>query len=476
MPTPTSPRTARARRTATVTALLSVALTAGLALGATAAPANPLVPETSTPEMHPVEPGVGEIITRLERAEPAAPMTAPVAPTPPPAAPTPGPAPTSAPAPVAPTPAAATQPLTNKSFTGSAFPSCAAAGGSTTLLAEVHSKKTRNLRWVLTDDGAVTKTGKLKVKGQKSASKVTKFSVADLAAGTYHLDFRKAGSSKVSVRLPVLVLGCVEAAATCRSISFSNPAGNPAVELDYGPVGEDDEGGGGFFSLEPGASRTVRTDTATVVWSAYGMTPQTQSSAGEALSLPVPQDCPAPPPVPGDNSLTSYGLAACLRPGTAGAQFELGFERLKDIAVRFEVRNAADAVVLHGDAGDQVEAVGVLPTPGVYRYRTYLNGSDTAYEDVQFTVVDCLRVERTCTSVTFTNPNPGRVEVDFSTKTGKHAQHQVIASGAATEVNWTYTNLRWFAYPAGAVDEPDDLGPRIVTIAGDADQPRPTNC
>ena len=276
--------------------------------------------------------------------------------------------------------------------------------------------------------------------------------------------------------MPVLVLECVQATATCRGVTFTNPAGNPAVELDYGPADDGDEGDGGFFTLGPGKSRAVRTDSLTVVWSAYGMTEQTQSSAGEALSVTVPQACTPPDPVPGDNSLTTYGLAGCAAASPAGARLELGFDRLKDIAVRFEVRNAADVVVLHGDAFNQDEAVGGLPASGSYRYRSYLNGSSTAYEDVAFTVLDCVRVKRTCSSVTFTNPNPGRVEIDYATKAGKHDRQVSLAGGAAKKAKWKYQDLSWFAYPAAANEEPPELGPHIFSIAGDADEPRPASC
>ena len=467
-------RTARAVRTVAMTALLAGALTAG---PASAAPVNPLVPETAAPEVHPAGPEIGDKLARFERAEPPAP-----APVPTPTVSWPAPAPTIAPTtptptvpavPAPPAVVAPVKPITSKRFTGFAFPSCAPAGGSAAVLAAVHSAKTRKLRWVLTNDGSVTKTGSVSVRGHKSAAQVTKFSVSGLPVGAYHLDFRTPGSTKVSVRLPVLVLGCAQATASCRGVTFTNPAGNPAVELDYGPAG--DEGDGGFFTLGPGASRAVRTDLVTLVWSASRMTRQTQSSAGESPGLTVPQNCPAPVSVPGDNSLTSYGLADCFRTGSVGARLELGFDRLKDIAVRFEVRNAAGAVVLHGDAGAQVEAVGFLPGAGSYRYRTYLNGTSTAYEDVSFTVLDCLRVKRTCSSVTFTNPNPLGLEVTYATKTGKHERTIALAGGATTKVGWKYQNFSWTAYPAGVTEE-RDLGPRLFSIAGDVAQPRPSSC
>jgi len=440
MPAPSRPRTAHALRVA-ATALLSASLIAGLALSASGSD-NPLVPETTTPEPHPVGPAVGEKLARLERAAPV--TTA--------------------------------KPITSKSFTGFAFPACTTAGGSATLLAAIHSSKSRTLRWVVSNDGAVSKTGLVKVKGRKSAAKATEFSVSGLPAGAYRLDFRKSGSSKVSVRVPVLVLECARATATCRGVAFTNPAGNPAVQLDYGPADEADVGDGGFFTLGPGQTRAVRTDSPVVVWSAYGMSRRTQSSAGAALSVTVPQDCTPAAPVPGDNSLVSYGLAGCLEKGTGGARLELGFDRLKDIAVRFEVRNAADAVVLHGDAGAQVEAVGYLPASGPYRYRTYLNGSATAYEDVPFTVLDCVSVKRTCSTVTFSNPNPVRLVIDYATRTGKHSRTMALPGEAAKKVRWKYANLSWSAYPAGAPDEVDGPGPHLVSAAGDLDQPRPTHC
>lgn len=476
MSAPTWPRRPRAVRTAAVTALLSVALTAGLALTAgpvlpaSAAPRNPLVPEITTPEMHPTEGRVGNRLERTEIPAPTAVRRTAARPTPPSSVPF---------------RAAVTlvKPITSKSFTGFAFPGCSVAGGSATLRAAVQSKKTRTVRWVLTNGGTVTKTGKLKVKGRKSKTKVTEFSVAGLPIGAYRLDFRKSGSSKISVRLPVLVLGCVQATATCKGVTFTNPAGNLAVDLDYGPAAandddddEADEGDGGYFDLGPGEARAVRTDLLTVVWSALGLTSQTQSSAGDALSLAIPQGCVPPAPVPGDNSLNSSGFADCLRAGTIGARFELGFERLTGIEVRFEVRNATGIQVLHGDAGTQNQAVGALARAGTYSYLSYLNGIDTAYEDVRFTVLDCVKVLRTCSSVTFTNPNAAGVEIDYSTKAGKHDRSLRLAGGAAKTVTWKYQTLSWFAFPPGATDESSEPGPRIFTFAGDAEQPRPAKC
>ena len=451
MSAPSMP-TARIRRLFAATTVLSLVLSAGVTLSAAAAPDNPLAPEVTSPELNRAGSGVGDKLEQLEEAFPEATKSAPAAP--------------------AAAPPALADPITSSRFVGYAYPGCAAGGRTATVRAAVQSKKSRTLRWVLTNGGGVNKTGEIRVKGSKS--KLTEFSIAGLPAGAYRLDFRRSSSSKVSVRVPVLVLACVQATASCRGVTFTNPASNPGVELDYSPA-DDDEGDSGFFSLEPGASRFVRTDSVAVTWSAYGFTETTESSAGEVDSLGVPQACIPPDPVPGDNSLVSYVFSDCRPPGGATATVELGFERLRDIAVRFEVRNAADGVVLQGSATASNEAVGALPA-GSYRYRTYVNGATTAYEDVSFTVLECVRVTRTCKSATFTNPNLGRLEIGYATKTGKHSRQLVLAGKSAAQVKWKYKNLRWFAFPAESDLPGDELATQVFSFAGEGLQVRPKGC
>jgi hypothetical protein len=80
----------------------------------------------------------------------------------------------------------------------------------------------------------------------------------------YHLDLFAGTIETPTSSLDFDVIGCVTTTIACQAITFSNPASNPALELNV--FGDDPDGGSSdvTLTLAPGAVRTVRTGRTTI--------------------------------------------------------------------------------------------------------------------------------------------------------------------------------------------------------------------
>lgn len=242
----------------------------------------------------------------------------------------------------------------------------------------------------------------------------------------------------------MLVVACVTTEVSCQAVAFTNPVGNPTVDLAYGPAGASDEPGEGDLTLKPGETRRIRTNLARVSYFAYVETDRTASLAGESDGVTVPQNCVGPTPVPGDGSLTTYGLAGCTTKSKA-AKLDLSFDRLRGINMHFEIR-AGKTVVATGNSTKKDRVSATVGKSGTYHYRSYVNGSASPYEDVSFTVYRCVKTTVTCHHVTFIKPIAARVEILYSGNSGKTIKNLRVGAKSSKRIRWTKKHLTYYAF------------------------------
>ena len=113
----------------------------------------------------------------------------------------------------------------------------------------------------------------------------------DLEVGRYTLLVITAIGGQLVDWMDFEILECVTAVGGCRGVTFTNPPGNPALDITYG-AGEDDESDDEpfddrrTFTLPAGQSRTVSTQRRIVGWEASGSSsrPSGSPSAGRSMT------------------------------------------------------------------------------------------------------------------------------------------------------------------------------------------------
>jgi hypothetical protein len=216
------------------------------------------------------------------------------------------------------------------------------------------------------------------------------FTVAGLSAGGHHLDLFAGDVETPTASLDFDIIGCVATTIACQAITFSNPASNPAVEVNI--FGDDPDGGSSdvAFTLTPGAARTVRTGRAIIDWFA-GVGAGTDLSqiialAGAANGVSIPQGCGDP------SSSVRIGCAAA---GGGSAKVTLLVDHLPEETVEwaildtFRTEVASGRVSANGRTSDRFRAL--LPGAGRYQYLLHVNGTRDALESFDFAVRACVR-------------------------------------------------------------------------------------
>jgi hypothetical protein len=212
------------------------------------------------------------------------------------------------------------------------------------------------------------------------------FTVADLTMGGYHLDLFAGDVETPTSSLDFDVIGCVTATVTCQAITFSNPASNPALELNVS--GDDPDGGSSdaTLALASGDTRTVRTGRTTIDWFA-GTGVATELSqiialAGAAAGTAIPQGCADP------SSSVRVGCA-----GGGSAKVTLSVDHFADETVEwvildaFRTEVASGRVNANGRTLDRFSAL--LPGVGRYEYLLYVSGTGDVLESFDFAVRAC---------------------------------------------------------------------------------------
>ena len=123
--------------------------------------------------------------------------------------------------------------------------------------------------------------------------------LGDLSPGGYSLRITLLDEARVIAAAEFEILRCVTTQVGCRTVTFLNPVGNPALKIDYGAgmdasEGDDEEvDDGRRIDVPPGESPTVDTLRSSFGWSATRVLDpgQPPSFGGEAYDVEVPQHC-----------------------------------------------------------------------------------------------------------------------------------------------------------------------------------------
>ncbi|MGI3781410.1 MAG: hypothetical protein ACRYG2_11605 [Janthinobacterium lividum] len=111
-------------------------------------------------------------------------------------------------------------------------PGCSTGGGKVKPHGFVYSDTKLKLDWVLTGT-ALRKTGTVKTKVDRAVS----LKLPSVRKGDYRLTLALHGKTDLVADESFDVLPCVVVRASCRAVTFTNLAGNPAAYVDYGGTG-----------------------------------------------------------------------------------------------------------------------------------------------------------------------------------------------------------------------------------------------
>ena len=281
-------------------------------------------------------------------------------------------------------------------------PRCAPGQGKARPAASVVASTKVTLDWVLTGTG-LRATGTVKV---KKADRDTAISLPKVRTGGYRLTLALHGKSDLVADQTFDVLPCVVVKATCRAVTFTNPAGNPTAEIVYGGHKKRQQF---TLALAAGTSRTVRVDYATIDLEVYGETEDALADLGHG-TVKVKQKCKHSPALPGSLAIQTSGFASCSAQGTA-APVTLAWSVQPSVTkATYEVRGADEQLVATGTVKGGREADLSL-APGTYTYRSLANGLTQPFEDLAFSVYACVQVTPRCRAVEVENPNAATLGV-----------------------------------------------------------------
>ncbi len=200
--------------------------------------------------------------------------------------------------------------------------SCSAAGRSPArITTDVEHPAGQAFRYVIVDDRGERVAAD---EAEADDSRAHRFSDVLPEAGRYRAELSLSGSADLYDVVEFRVLSCLTITVTCRAVTFTNPAGNPVVDLRLGRPGSDLTVA--QADLDSGATHRAPWTRSTLAWTAsdYGVPGGFIQEAGRQESVPVPQTCAsavsspsgaATPPRPreplaatGSSSAAPYGL------------------------------------------------------------------------------------------------------------------------------------------------------------------------
>lgn len=309
-------------------------------------------------------------------------------------------------------------------------PGCATGKGKVKPNAFVYSETKLKLDWTLTGTG-VSKKGTVKTKVDRSVS----LKLPTVRAGDYRLTLSLHGKTDLVADETFDVLPCVVVKATCRAVTFTNPAGNPAAYVTYSGHKKSQE-----FDVElaPGASRTVRADYSKIDYDASSDDPDATTDALGHGTIKVKQHCTHGPAQPADNAVQTFGFAGCSVGGTP-ATVTLSWSVQPSVSQRrFEIVGAGQQVVASGSFKGGRDTDVTLPA-GTYTYRSYANAIVAPFEDVSFTVLGCVEVTPKCRAIQVHNPNATALEVVVFSTDDEQTEIEGDGEETALPVNGTVT-------------------------------------
>ncbi|GAB2568298.1 hypothetical protein GCM10009593_01570 [Microlunatus antarcticus] len=350
-------------------------------------------------------------------------------------------------------------------------PGCATGTGKAKVAGYVYTPTKVKLDYVLTGTG-LRKTGTVKTKADRPVS----FSLPSVRTGSYHLTVALHGRTDLVADATFDVLPCVTVKASCRAVTFTNPAGNPAA---YGLYRGHKKNQDFELDLAPGASLTVRADHSKID---YDLTSD-DSGLGNG-TIKVKQSCKHGAAQPDSHALQTTGYVGCAQ-SAAKADVQLGWSAQPSLKkLRFEVLDAQQAVVAKGTPKGGREKDLSLAA-GSYTYRSYANGLAKPFEDVAFVVLGCVEITPRCEAIELRNPNPIGVVVELETAGDgdpdeDYVDPVTVGAGQTVTVPWQSTG----AYAAAYLDDPTSLSQSyFLSLASpapwDEDSPEivvPQNC
>ena len=324
---------------------------------------------------------------------------------------------------------------------------CASGTGKAKVAGYVYTSAKLKLDYALTGAN-VSRTGTVKTKADRPVA----FGLPSVRAGAYRLVLTVHGKGDAVGDVTFDVLPCVVVKASCRAVTFTNPAGNPAAFGRYSGHRRDQD----FeIDLAPGASLTVRADHSKIDYDLSADDPSS-STLGHG-TVKVKQSCSHGPAQPDSHALQTSGFVGCAQPG-ALAHVQLGWSVQPSLKkLHFELLDAQQAVVAAGTPKGGREKDLNLPA-GSYTYRSYANGFAQPFEDTSFVVLTCVEVVPTCQAIRLTNPNAAGVVVvvdpgDDDDFDEDYIDPVTVAGHASVTVPWRGTS----AYVSAFLDDPTSL-------------------
>ena len=279
------------------------------------------------------------------------------------------------------------------------------AGGKARPNASVGSSSKLKLDYVLTGPGDYRKTGTVTVKVEKAHP----LGLSSVKLGTYRLTLARHGSTSLVADETFDVLPCVQVKASCHAVTFTNPVGNPSAYVMYRGHKKTQS-----FDVDvaPGTSRTVRADYSTIDYQAFGYYDSIDRAPARLGDddVSVKQHCSTPAAQPGSNAVQSTGEIGCS--DDSGLAY-VGVEWSVQPSVKkasYELVDASGKKIKSGSFSGGKRKSFLLPA-GTYHYRSYANKLATPFEDVTFTVLDCVQVTPVCRGIEVHNPNPVALDV-----------------------------------------------------------------
>ncbi len=314
-------------------------------------------------------------------------------------------------------------------------PSCVSkTGGKAKPNATVGSASKLKLDYVLTGSEDYRKTGTVTVKAYRD----TDLELSSVKLGSYRLTLARHGSATLVADETFDVLPCVQVKAGCASLTVTNPAGNPAAEVAYGRKKADDF----FVELAPGESRTVRVDDTSVKVEATSAADEDAYVDLGSSTVKVKQSCKHGAAQPGQNAVQTSALVTCGSATTQGsASFSWAAQKsLKDRT--WEVVAGAGSVTKGSYKNSGGKSIDLAP--GTYTYRSYANKVVQPFEEVVFSVLDCVTVAPRCKALDVTNPNAVSVEaylIDTDDDSdvvdpGEGESETTVAAGSTVSIPW----------------------------------------
>ena len=223
----------------------------------------------------------------------------------------------------------------------------------------------------------------------------------DLEVGRYTLLVMTAVGGQLVDWIDFEILSCVTAVSGCRTVTFTNPLGNPALDLTYG-AGEDDESDDEpfddrrTFTLPAGQSRTVSTQRRVVGWEASRvfLKGHQRSFGGEEYDLGVSQHC--------GETMTRATIRCS---ADARATVDFSFSPPRGLPVQFKLLDFHEPVASGTVGADRQLRLELPSSYGLYSLRAYTADAVLPYDLMYFEVEPCLRVRPTCRGLTLTNPH-----------------------------------------------------------------------